>query len=84
MTIGNTKAAWLHMLREGGRWRPLDLKDVAGENFGRVCTAMHESGSVKRFEPGVYGVTADCRVPTCVTLAELMEIGIVKGPNCQR
>jgi hypothetical protein len=82
-----TKTSWLHILKEGGRWTTGEMSEVLGTdhcNSRGFLNSMVAAGSLKRFEPTepggkiTFGVTVDCRVPMGVTLADLMQIGVVK------
>lgn len=81
----STKQIWLLMLREGGRWSIGETIEAAGLRAAKQTVPMMAStGSLVRFEKEKkgdrirYGVTKNCKVPTGVTLAELMEVGVVK------
>ena len=84
---GTTKAAWLFLLREGGRWTAVDIADELGDSNQEVMqmiAAMVSGGLVRRYEKQkpcaylTYGVTAACKVPRGVTIAELAECGAVR------
>lgn len=78
---GISRAVWLLMLREGGRWRPPELsKSLSQHMDGSTLTAMVNTGALRRFpllgkKGSEYGVTLGCKVPIGVTLKDLVEAG---------
>ena len=84
---GIYKAAWLLMLRDGGRWKPAEIARLIAPqgnvHVARILSGMVKSGMVRRFVTegkgqGKYGVTMQCCLPMGVTLAELVEAGAVQ------
>lgn len=82
MEEGLTKRCWLHMLAEGGRWSVRDLAmdmGVTAQNVQNTVTRMHDLGSIKRHEKTetsgksiTYSVAKDCRLPSNLTLQDLL------------
>lgn len=88
MSQGATKAVWMHMLKNGGRWSCSELsRAIVGVSLHSVeiaVGAMSERGFIKRYERRshsdriTFGVTKDCKVPNGVQLCELMAAGVLK------
>lgn len=72
---GFSRQLWLHMLREGGRWRAAELRDeIPAYSYPSINTDLRRmtgTGAVVKYEDGRYGVTADCTVPRGVSLEDL-------------
>lgn len=79
-----TKQLWLWLHSHPGFWTAQQVAQRTGADGAAVFTALHEMARPKRGlvqqtppEPGErrkrYGVTADCQVPTGITLAELQK-----------
>lgn len=84
---GITCTVWLHMLREGGRWKVGELAQEVDRDqteLRGLLRSMNNSGHVARFEKDgeakwvQYGITAACKVPVGVTLAEMASAGGIR------
>jgi DNA-binding HxlR family transcriptional regulator len=87
---GATKAIWMHLLKEGGRWTCAELRDalkeIPGHTVDVTLSRMTTRGLLNRFEKQAgctsssYGITRNCKVPYGVHLADLMGAGVVREP----
>jgi predicted ArsR family transcriptional regulator len=83
---GTTRDVWLRMLADGGR--SATANEIAEEMSIRAMAVaqslcrMAAGGMAKRYKMGrrnvVFGVTADCKVPKGITIAELAQVGVLK------
>jgi DNA-binding HxlR family transcriptional regulator len=83
---GTSKALWLYMLENGGRWTIGELRktivphDYSPHHLDKLLRTMADTGTVTRApctarKNGVaYGVTRDCGIPQGVTLQEVMKV----------
>jgi hypothetical protein len=87
MQNGQTKAVWLLIAREGGRWSVREVTDTLGDDFDSVSQGLHrmaQLGCLTHYPRTTqrnrvtFGVTAQCKVPQGVTLADLLAIGVLK------
>lgn len=86
--FGMTRSIWLHLLREGGRWSTAEIALALKLNPKRVMTIllnMVRTNAVQRWEKTPspksrvrYGVTSTCAIPQGVTLADVVELAVVK------
>lgn len=76
------RAIWLLILKEGGRWGVGELADALDVNSSQICNmvaAMSSSGHIKMYPRGdgrkfnEYSVDPSCRIPTQVTMKDIME-----------
>jgi hypothetical protein len=82
---GVTVRAWLHLAREGGRWSAAELGKCIGRDSGatlQLLKSMSRSSHVRKYDlPNrrvEFGITAACKVPRDVTLAELGQSGAIR------
>jgi DNA-binding HxlR family transcriptional regulator len=85
---GTTRAVWLFLLRQGGRWSCAELAyALAGQSHHSIeqaLTRMSADGFIKRFDKKVkgdrvtFGVTRECKVPRGIPLTALLEVGVLK------
>jgi hypothetical protein len=75
---GFTRNVWMFLYKEGGRWAPCELKNCEigyeGVNLAADLRNLAEGGMIARFVEGnrsKYGVTAACKIPRGVLLADL-------------
>lgn len=82
-----TKEMWLFLLKEGGRWCGSELHKAMNLERRRVAVLvgnMADTGQITRYEKTGprsrvrFAVTPACKIPQGVTLAELMEVGILR------
>ena len=76
------KAIWVHLVTAGGRWVPreisAELPSLGHVHMSATLIDMYRANMVTRFSvPGQlerfsYGVTQNNRVPTTLTVAELL------------
>lgn len=75
---GIVKDAWMHMLKDGGRWTAAEIKEQFGRDIHATLNRMAAQGYAVQFGDGrnrvKYGVTPDCKVPIGVTINDLQEI----------
>ncbi len=80
------KLVWLHILKEGGRWSTSDIRKATNEDGTLISQAvkdMSDNGYLIRYdrkafgEALAYGVTAACKVPRGVTIADLLECDLI-------
>lgn len=76
------KEIWLLILKEGGRWGVGEIASEFDVNSSEVCNmvaAMSNSGHIKVYPRGEgrkfneYAVDLSCRIPTQVTMKDIME-----------
>jgi DNA-binding MarR family transcriptional regulator len=72
------RASWLLMLTEGGRWSSKEIRERLGRkdpSFHSHIFNMARTGYAIRYpgERTQYGVTPGCKVPTGVTLEEVLK-----------
>lgn len=81
----STRAIWLLLLKEGGRWSVNEISTELGYGDpGLLCRFTHqmcERGYLKRHkQPGErhqYSVDRTCKIPLSLTMGELMDAGAV-------
>ncbi len=79
---------WLHLLKQGGRWRSMEVAAATGVNRREACwqlSGMAARGQVSKFQvPGKrrsfsYGVTRECKVPQAVTVGTMSDCVLAGG-----
>jgi hypothetical protein len=77
-----TAKLWLFLLRAGGRWLSGDVAKATKMDpslVGWLLAAMTRCDNAKKFPVAgknrrfSYGVTAECRIPRCVSMGEIAE-----------
>lgn len=88
------KVIWIHLVTEGGRWVPRELS-AALPRLGHVHMSamlidMCKAGMAARFPvPGQserysYGVTRDNRIPSSLTVAELLSMRLASESDAAK
>lgn len=87
------KTIWLHLLIEGGRWKPVDMRRLLGchpRRLDALLYSMKGNGYLTSFRDdgrknGVaYGVTPQCRIPGGVTLRDLALSPVETAKACEK
>ncbi len=86
-----TTSIWLHLLREGGRWRASEVAihmDIEDNVARPTLNSMALSKAVVKYRLNgkhvEYGVTDECKVPLGVSIKALRENGIKVSPGARR
>jgi predicted ArsR family transcriptional regulator len=79
--VPRTRAIWLLLLTEGGRWTVAEVANELGVDTNHVCqyvAQMAGRGFLRRFEGKKlqYAVDKTCRVPMFITMGDIMGAGV--------
>jgi DNA-binding HxlR family transcriptional regulator len=80
-----TRAIWLLLLKEGGRWSVNEIgSELGAADPSLLCRFMHqmcERGYLRRHtsprERHQYSVDRTCKIPLFLTMGDLMDAGAV-------
>jgi hypothetical protein len=79
--MSNPKTIWLHLVSQGGRWTSREIHDALPEldtpNLSTTLQNMQDGQQIVRYPGPEWGVTANCRPPKAVTLADIIAAGVV-------
>ena len=88
MNDSPTKAVWLHLLKQGGRWSCAELAyalaNQSHHNIEQALSRLSTDGFIRRYDKKVkgdrvtFGVTRECKVPRGVVLAQLIDVGVLR------